>query len=1054
MGKDCCHSESVHDEELPARHSSTNAAQNELCTEGTKCDDACIQAAALYECRQEPHPDIVGNSGGCKAPTCSEAGLHDDAAGEPCYGRTLPAIEGSIAQGVPTVQGRCGSSEDSGSLKIHDHRPPSLAERFGEACSFHLENAFRKYAAYIETGRCICRSVLSQAPPACGNECDPTTKIPKVPGPCLASAKSSAVAPPDSARKRACCTGAGRREAVRADDGPHCTNDLLASATPCSTAFLASDQIIGDVEKANARENVRLRILGMTCTGCAGKAAKTLRQIDGVTRAEVTFISSTGDIDINPQVVSAETIMQKIEQYTGFKASRVIQDNQCLDVILPAVTMKQFQDDLPLGICEVSKNQGSYRVSFDPNIIGARAVLAATGGGELAPPSGDGALAESKKHLWDMLWSTLIAAVLTIPVLVLAWGDVDISYSAKSVTSLVFATFVQALAVREFYIRALKSLIFSRVIEMDMLIVISISAAFIYSVVAFGLTHAGYDLEITEFFETSTLLITLVLFGRLMAAFAKAKAVSAVSMRSLQSRTALCVDPRTGEVSEIDARLLELGDKVLVRPHSNVVTDGIVVDGEGEVDESMLTGETLAVAKRTGDSVIAGTVNGPSPLTISITRLPGKNSISDIANLVENALAAKPRVQDLADKVASWFVPVVVSISAIVLIVWLVVALKIRGRDAGGSIGMAISYCIAVLAVSCPCALGLAVPMVLVIAGGVAAQAGVIIRQADAIERSYKVRDVIFDKTGTLTTGDMEVAEERFFPAKLSEKEVQSLVYGLVKDADHPVSRAVANYLQRSTTNPAGDIDSVKSIPGCGIQASWRASTVLAGNPYWLNIEREPKVAVLIQRGLTLLCVTLDSQPIAAFGLSSIIRPEANTVVDIMHRRGITCHIVSGDGALAVAQVAQSVNIPLENVMSRHSPSQKQEYVKRLMDEGKAVLFCGDGTNDAVAVAQANVGVQIGSTSDITRGTADVVLMGGLEGILILLDGSKRAFHRIFFNFVWSAIYNIFAILLASGAFVRVRIPPAYAGVGEIVSVLPVIFASLTLAIGNSARKA
>lgn len=218
-----------------------------------------------------------------------------------------------------------------------------------------------------------------------------------------------------------------------------------------------------------------------------------------------------------------------------------------------------------------------------------------------------------------------------------------------------------------------------------------------------------------------------------------------------------------------------------------------------------------------------------------------------------------------------------------------------------------------------------------------------------------------------------------------------------------------------------------------------------AGNPFWLGLESRTEISTLVDRGMTVLCVAVDREPVAVFGLKSNMRPEAASVIADLHKRGLACHIVSGDTSKVVNDVAQAVGIPISNVASRHAPAQKQKYVQGLMASKKVVLFCGDGTNDAVAVAQANVGVQIGAASAVTRGTADVVLLGGLDGVPALLTLSKRSFRRITFNFVWSAIYNLFAILLAGGAFVKVRIPPAYAGLGEIVSVMPVILAALTL---------
>jgi P-type E1-E2 ATPase len=352
---------------------------------------------------------------------------------------------------------------------------------------------------------------------------------------------------------------------------------------------------------------------------------------------------------------------------------------------------------------------------------------------------------------------TVVAAALTIPVVVLNWAPNPVPAQTRGIISLVLATCVQPIAVPEFYSQAMKSLIFSRVIEMDMLVVISITAAYTYSVVAFALTETGVELEQEAFFETSTLLITLVLFGRLIAAIARVRAIRAVSLRSLQVDTSMLLGPHD-QISEIDSRLLHFADTIVVPAHARTVTDGIVVAGESAVDESVLTGEAIPVAKQHGNIVIAGTINCEGVLHVRITRLPGANSVSDIAKSVENALAAKPRVQDLADRVASWFVPSVLAIAVVVFTIWIVVTLKVRGENGGGAVGTAITYAIAVLAISCPCGLGLAVPMVLVIATGVAARRGVVIKAADATERGFKVTDVVFDKTGTLTRGDPRVS--------------------------------------------------------------------------------------------------------------------------------------------------------------------------------------------------------------------------------------------------------------------------------------------------------
>lgn len=691
-------------------------------------------------------------------------------------------------------------------------------------------------------------------------------------------------------------------------------------------------------------------------------------------------------------------------------------------------------------------HRSTYQIAYNPYIVGARDLLPQDT--SLAPPAPHPSVSEGQKRLNRMSWMTAVAAAFTIPVVVLNWSPTSLSRRTIDIVSIILATVVQGIAVPEFYINAVRSLIFSKIVEMDMLVVISITAAYGYSIVALGLTEAGHSLEEGAFFETSSLLITLVLLGRLVAAIARTRAIGAVSLRSLQVETALLLQP-DGATAEIDGRLLHLGDTVVVRPHSRVITDGTVISGISAVDESMLTGETVPVTKQKGDPVIAGTINGEGGLHVRLTRLPGANSISDIAKSVENALSAKPKMQDLADRIASWFVPIAVGIAVIVFVIWAAIVVAVRREDAGSAVGTAITYGIAVLAISCPCALGLAVPMVLVIAGGIAARSGVIIKAADATERGFKVTDVVFDKTGTLTKGELTVAEVQFLDSVVPRDTAMAIVRSLVRDDKHPVSRAIAAHVGEETANSI-TLDQAKSIPGSGIEATWHERNIQGGNPFWLEVEHEPIVNQMLDQGMTCFCLTIEGNLILSFGLKSEFRDEAERVITALQQRSITVHIVSGDHSKAVEEVARSVGIHQEHTASRRLPGQKQQYVAALQaDSNKIVLFCGDGTNDAVALAQADVGVQLGTASDVAGAVADVVLLGGLDGTLALLDISKRAFHRIVFNFAWSAAYNVFAILLASGAFVKFRVPPAYAGLGEIVSVVPVIIAAVSLLWGN-----
>ena len=915
-----------------------------------------------------------------------------------------------------------------------DSKGESTHQSISKTCRTHLESPNKKHASYLEIGRCVCRRVLSLQEICCSRKRRGSALQIEANGRYLSMSSDQ------------CCGQGGANPAKMmteiSEKGRLVRNSTHHLAKREENDLALSDNF-NDIEKGECGtcDHVSISISGMTCTSCAKKAVTVLNRIPGVSRPEINFITSSGEFNVDSRQNVLQVIRQ-IERETGFQCTQVIRGDQTLDIIMSKAEAQRFQAETPKGVHSLTKTDGKrYTISFNPRVVGARSVLDLVPSRKLASPRNEIEVPSDRKKLFQMAWSTALSAVATIPVVVLAWSHTKVPYSTQSIVSLVLATFVQAIAISEFYVGAMKAAIFSRVVEMDMLVVIGVTAAYGYSVTAFALTHAGYLMEQKEIFETSTLLITLVLTGRLVSVMARVRAVAAVSVKSLQVRSTLLVNS-AGQTFKLDARLLHYEDEILVPSHTQIVTDGRIMSGSSTIDESMTTGESSPVVKYPGDSVIAGTMNGMSPLKIRVTRLPGANSITDIANLVQNALSSKPRIQELADLAAGWLTPVVVATSIIVFVIWLIIALQIRRKDGGSSVGLALTYSIAVLAVSCPCALGLAVPMVLVIAGGVAAKCGVVIKNASATERAYRTTDVVFDKTGTLTTSKLEVIEE-FYSSPVQPTEAKALIRSILRDNGHLVSIAVSKRLQ--SEGDTFTLENIQSIPGAGIQAMWNGKVVKGGNPHWLGIATHADIKRFLDGGMTILGITVESNLIAAYGLRSTLRPEAKAIIRELTQRSIVCHIVSGDGMKAVMDAAQALDVNKDNTVSRQTPSDKREYVQTLIDRGKSVLFCGDGTNDAVAIAQAHVGIVVSSAADVTRATADVVLTGGLDGILVLLDISKQSFLRICLSFIWCGIYNLFAILLAAGAFVKARIPPAYAGLGEIVSVLPIILLALSL---------
>jgi Cu2+-exporting ATPase len=797
----------------------------------------------------------------------------------------------------------------------------------------------------------------------------------------------------------------------------------------------------------------------MTCTGCETKLKRTLGTLAALTNLKTSLVLARTEFDIDPRKVSAEEVIKHLHRTTEFKCERVTNQGSSLDIICSSDPVDIVNGPWPDGVIEIKvTGKNTICVDFDAKVIGARDLL--QGGWkepmQLAPPRGDLTLETGAKHVRHVGYMTILSAVLTIPVLVLAWAPLperEIEYASAS---LALATIVQVVVAGPFYPKALKALVFSKVIEMDLLIVLSTSAAYIFSVVSFGYLVDHRPLSTGQFFETSTLLVTLIMVGRYVAALARQKAVESISIRSLQTSNAALVK-EDGTEEEVDTRLLQFGDVFVVSPDSRLPTDGTVLSGSSEIDESMLTGESKPVEKHVGSPVVAGSINGSGTLQVRLTRLPGDNTISTIADMVDEAKLSKPKIQDIADQVASYFVPVVISLTIITFVTWVGVGIGVRKQSGSEAVIQAITYAITVLIVSCPCAIGLAVPMVIVMATGIAADHGVIFKTAESIEVACRATDVVFDKTGTLTEGKLSVVMEYYDEDVSKTESTKSLLLGLIGSNKHPVSSAVAAHLASSSTTASTVLDP-KNITGKGVEGRTSSGQVLcAGNSRWLPVSSHPQVQSVLSQGSTAFCFTVDGTLAAVYGLDDTLRDDALSTVSKLHEAGIATHILSGDDDGAVRAVAALVGIPDGNIRSRCSPGDKQGYIQDLLSapttiktgrkgSKPVVVFCGDGTNDAVALAQATIGIHMNEGTDVAQSAADVVLMRPhLSGVLTAIAVSRKSMRRVAFNFGWSFVYNLFAILLAAGAFVNARIPPEYAGLGELVSVLPVIAAAMLM---------
>lgn len=862
---------------------------------------------------------------------------------------------------------------------------------------------------------------------------------------------------------------------------------------------LISDAI--DLEKGSAVQHVIAQISGMTCTGCERKLERVLSSIAGVHDVKTSLVLDRAEFDVDAGL-SINDVVLLLERQSGFKCV-VRQEGHQLEVLIPevpstramrlgtasaasekdSVFLRGFAGpNFPSGVEDVqifdskgrewksetainglrqrsgfnmfSLNPYKFtaRISYNPHVLGARDLLEKGFGFplSLAPLSADHPSTTDTGNLRHTLYMTLLSALLTIPVLIMAWAPLPPHKIAYGSGSLALATLVQSIIAGPFYSKALKALLFSGMIEIELLIVISTTTAYVYSVVAFVYETNGRTFSTGGFFETSTLLVTLIMCGRLASTYALRKAADSISVQALQPFTALLSE--NGNERLIDVREFQYGDLFKILPDSIVPTDGIIMSGETEIDESMITGEAVPVPKSPSSQILAGSINGSGAVLALLTKLPIDNTVSKIVSMVDEAKLSKPRVQETADRVASYFVPCILAITIAIFSIWIAVGISVRNSSASDAIVTAMTYALAALIVSCPCAIGLAVPMVMVIAGGVGAKHGVIFKSPEAIANARNVSHVVFDKTGTLTQGKFVVVEE-IYRGESHNHAAASIAYELTSSSKHPVSKALATHLKSHGNSPA-KFAGVSSVVGRGMHATLDGQSVKGGNPLYVDVVEDLDVQRLLSQGLTVFCLRQGPALLAIYGLRDALRLDAASVISALQARKILVSIVSGDSIIAVNKLATELSVPLSHVKGQCTPEDKARYITSLSvaptgSKSKTpmvTIFCGDGSNDAIALARADIGIHMAGGTDLAKSAADVVLTHkSLSGILALLDLSRACMRRVYLNFAWSFVYNLFAILLAAGAFLTVRIPPAYAGLGELVSVLPVIAVAMQL---------
>lgn len=823
--------------------------------------------------------------------------------------------------------------------------------------------------------------------------------------------------------------------------------DIMATKHPSLTACYTSD----DVESLGDREHITIEIQGSSCPGCISEVSKALESIPYLYHVRVQTIPLRAEFDRDVARTTIREVMRSVRTRTGRRCERVGDGWQKLQVTVPDPSVCLETSASRYGIMDIERlGDSSFSIKYDAAKIRARKLLKALETEHdcpvnLAPAE---CYDEIPKDVRRAGFLTCVSSILTLPILILAWAPLPKHKLYYDIASLVLATAVQIVVAGPFYPKALRSLFLNRAIDMDLLVVLSTSVTYTLSVASFICAVSGAKFTSGMYFETSTLLITLIMAGRLMADFAYHQVIKSRSIRSLQPQSACLLDKSTSEdklVVDVDVRLLEYDDVIEIEPGCAAPTDGIVHSGESHFDESLLTGEANLVYKSQGCQVVAGSTNKTTAVRIRVTRLPGANSISDIADMVEEISRSKPKSQRIADEVACWIVPAIGTLALLTFLIWILIGKLVRNESAGSAILHAMPYAVSVLVVSCPCAIGLAIPIVQVVAGNVAAKYGLVMRTPEVMTRARKVNHVVFDKTGTLTNNKLFVLDKHYFSKPPSF--VAGLTLALTRHSEHPVSSAIAEHLKCESVEPIHVTDT-EEIAGKGIRGMLNGQHVVhIGSSRWLGFEKFAAVQLLLSKNLTVSCVAQGKNLIAVFGLQATIRPDAAELVFKLKERGVKISIMSGDEVGAVHKVAAELRIPLRDTWARCTPQEKQQHVKQLMQsQDNTVLFCGDGANDAAALSQASIGLHMSNGAGFADSAADAVITStSLKGVLVLLNLSRHCFHQIVFGFSWSLFYNLFAIMLAAGLFIKVRLPPEYAGLGEAVSVLPVVIVPLRL---------
>ena len=774
-------------------------------------------------------------------------------------------------------------------------------------------------------------------------------------------------------------------------------------------------------------ETTTLMIDGMTCASCVGRVERTLAAQDGVGEVAVNLASETARLraDDPEALVRAALALEEL----GYPARRAkvtlnVASMSCASCV---GRVDKALEAVP-GVLEVSVNLAAETATvtyLEGATTPAALIAASTEIGypaEIAEATATtDRAARKEEEARALLAKTLFAAALALPVFLVEMGGhvfpafhhfiaSTIGMQTSWVLQFLLTTAVLVGPGRLFYLKGIPALLRGAP-DMNSLVAVGTFAAYAYSVVATFLPGLLPEAVRAVYFEAAAVIVVLILVGRFLEARAKGRTGAAIQkLLGLQARTARV--ERDGATVEVPIEELRAGEILIVRPGERIAVDGEVVEGESHVDESMITGEPVPVAKAAGAEVTGGTVNGTGSFRFRATRVGGDTTLAQIVRMVEEAQGAKLPIQGLVDRITLWFVPAVMSLAALTVLVWLVFG-------PSPALTYALVAGVSVLIIACPCAMGLATPTSIMVGTGRAAELGVLFRKGDALQALSAVEVVALDKTGTVTEGRPELTD-LVLADGFDRADMLARVAAVEARSEHPIGEAILRAARREGAE-ALDVQDFASITGYGVRATVGGKEVLVGADRLMareGIDTGALAAVeerLARRGRTALYAAMDGKVAAVIGVADPVKPASRAAIAALHAQGLKVAMITGDKRATAEAIAAETGI--DTVIAGVLPDGKVAALDDLAAGGKRIAFVGDGINDAPALARADVGLAIGTGTDVAIESADVVLMSGdLRGVVNAFEISQRTMRNIRQNLFWAFGYNTALIPVAAGA--------------------------------------